>query len=628
MEKGAHLIQKDCFTEVIAENDIELIPDLILEIDNHGTIIKKIAPLGKIFILSADAAPGTNFGQVIPTGADLFNYHLQKAVQTQTIQRFTIPLGPRCFEIRLNPDSDGKLILIFSEISQRLPPTSKLEKHFFTAEENLDVTLHSIADGIIAADINGKIVFMNNAAEKITGWLLEEAIGEKLSTVYRTSNQEAYNNSKCFDFWEHTFLYTKDGRQRVITDSGASIHDQNGEITGVVIVFRDITEKWRMEEEIQRTQRLEFIGNLAGGIAHDFNNILAVVLANIQLVKIIQKKGGDTEKYLNGMEDAVKRASSLTKQFLTFAKGGAPIKKPTFLGELLKETVELGIKGTNLNCTFSIQDQLWPVEIDSGQISQVFNNLTNNAVQTIPTNGMIEVSAQNFSITDQDMLPLPMGDYIQITFKDNGPGISSEKLMNIFDPYYMLGQNENGLGLAVAYSIIKRHNGLINVQSEIGSGTCFTIYLPAVRKNNPIQEGIEGIQTSKQKGKKLLLMDDEAHIIELVGEMLVHMDYRVETAQNGSEALELYKQAKEANDPFDVIIMDLTVPGGMGGREAISILRKIDPAVKAIVSSGYSNDPVMSDCKRYGFDGMVYKPYKIEELCREINRVLIQEATV
>lgn len=616
----------DCFTEVFEENNnIKLIPDLVLEIDNHGTIVKKIAPLGKSFILPVAAAPGSNFGRVIPTGADLFYYHLQKAVRTQTIQRFTIPLGSRCFEIRLNPDSEGKIILIFSELSQRVPPTAKLEKYIFTAKENLDIALHSIADGIIVADINGKIVFMNNAAEKITGWSLEEAIGEKLSTVYRTSNQEACNNSKYFDFWEYTFLFTKDGRQRVITDNGASIHDQNGEITGVVIVFRDITEKWRMEEEIQRTQRLEFIGNLAGGIAHDFNNILAVIMANIQLVKIIQKKGGDTEKYLNGMEDAIKRASSLTKQLLTFAKGGAPIKKPTFLAELLIETVELGIKGTNLTCTFSIQDQLWPVEIDSGQMSQVFNNLTNNAVQTIPNNGMIEVSAQNFSITDQDMLPLPPGDYIQITFKDNGPGISSEKLMKIFDPYYMLGQNENGLGLAVAYSIIKRHNGLINVQSEIGSGTCFTIYLPAARKNSPVQEGI---QSSEPRGKKLLLMDDEAHIIELVGEMLLHMGYRVETAQNGVEALELYKRAKQANDPFDVIIMDLTVPGGMGGREAISILREFDPAVKAIVSSGYSSDPVMSDCKRYGFNGMVSKPYKIEELCWEINRVLSQETTV
>lgn len=507
------------------------------------------------------------------------------------------------------------------EISQSDSSGLKVEKNIFNDKENLDIALRSIADGIIAADINGKIVFMNDAAEKITGWLSGEAIGQKLSTVYRTSNQEEKNNSNCFDFWEHTFLFTKDGRQRVITDSGASIHDRNGKITGLVVVFRDITEKWRMEEEIERTQRLEFIGNLAGGIAHDFNNILAVVLANIQLVKIIQKKGGDTEKYLIGMEDAVKRASSLTKQLLTFATGGAPIKKPTLLADLLMETVELGIKGTNLNCRYSIQEQLWPVEIDSGQISQVFNNLTLNTVRTIPNNGMIEISAQNISITNQDILPLPSGKYIQITFKDNGPGMSNEKLMKIFDPYYLFGQKESGLGLAVAYSIIKRHNGLINVQSKVGNGTCFTIYLPAAGKNNIVQEVI---QTSEQKGKKLLLMDDETHIVELVGEMLNHMDYRVETARNGAEALELFKQAKQTNDPFDLVIMDLTIPGGMGGQEAISFLREFDPQVKAIVSSGYSNDPVMSDCKRYGFDGMVSKPYKIEDLCREINRVLIQ----
>lgn len=617
----SYFTQNANFNEVIEDNS-KLIPDLILEIDNRGMILKKIAPLKNDTLLSIKIVPGINFCRLIPTKADLFNYHLKKAVQTLTIQRFTIPLFSRFFEIRLNPESEGKIILVFSELSQEISLTAKYEKHIFIDKQNLDVTLHSIADGIIAADINGKVIFMNKAAEKITGWLLEEAYGEKLSVVYCTSNQEENNNSKYFDFWEHTFLFTKDGRKRVITDNGNSIHDQNGKITGVVVVFRDITEKWRMEEEIERTQRLEFIGDLAGGIAHDFNNILSVILANIQLVKIIQNKGGNFDKFLNGMEDAVKRASSLTKQLLTFAKGGAPIKKPTSLAELLIETVELGIKGTGLNCSFFIQDQLWPVEIDSGQISQVFNNLTNNAVQTIPDNGKIEVSAENISITSQDILPLPLGDYIQITFKDNGPGISDEKLMKIFDPYCFFGEKESGLGLAVSYSIIKRHNGLINVQSEIGVGTCFTIYLPAVRKSNPVQDGI---QNSGLKGKKLLLMDDEKRIIELVGEMLSHMDYRVETANNGAEALQMYQHAKQTNDPFDVIVMDLTVPGGMGGLEAISIIREYDSTVKAIVSSGYSNDPVMSDCKRYGFDGIVNKPYKVEELCREIERVLIQK---
>ena len=601
----------------------DLIPDLVLELDKHGTILKKIAPIGLESMLPIKVTPGTNFCRSIPANADLLKFHLQTIARTQEIQRFTVSLSSRFFEIRLNPVSKGKIILIFSELSRRRVPAFKLEENIFTEKENLDVTLRSIADGIIATDINGRIIFMNNAAEKITGWAMEEALGERLSTVYRTLNQEESSNSNHFDFWEHTFLFTKDGRQRVITDNGASIHDQNGKIIGVVIVFRDITEKWRMEEEIERTQRLEFIGNLAGGIAHDFNNILAVFLANIQLVKIIQEKGGDIKKYLNGMEDAVKRASSLTKQLLTFAKGGAPIKKPTLLAELLRETVELGIKGTSLKCKFSFQDQLWPVEIDSGQISQVFNNLTNNAVQTIPNSGLIDVSAQNISITNQDILPLPLGDYIQITFRDDGPGISSEKLAKIFDPYYLFGQRCNGLGLAVAYSIIKRHNGLIDVESKLGVGTCFTIYLPAVGKINPVREKFT--TPALKKGKKLLLMDDEVKIIELVSEMLNHLDYRVETARNGAEALELFKQARQINDPFDVIIMDLTVPGEMGGKEAISFLREYDPTVKAIVSSGYSNDPVMSDCERYGFKGMVSKPYKIEELCREIDRVLVQD---
>jgi CheY-like chemotaxis protein len=272
-----------------------------------------------------------------------------------------------------------------------------------------------------------------------------------------------------------------------------------------------------------------------------------------------------------------------------------------------------------LKCNISILDQLWPIEIDPSQISQVFNNLTNNAVRTLSGEGVIEVTARNIIVTNQDVLPLSLGEYIQIEFKDNGPGYSKEKLKRIFDPYYLFGQEGSDLGLAVSYSIIKRHNGFISVQSEPGGGACFTIYLPTIKDNNTVQEYIPMIE---EKGNKIILMDDEVHITELIGEMLKEMNYEVETAKNGAEVLELYTTALQTGQPFDLVIMDLTVPGEMGGREAISHLLKIDPSVKAIVSSGYSNDPVMSDCKKYGFSGMVSKPYKIEELCQEINRVL------
>lgn len=597
--------------------------DLILEIDSQGIIIRKITPLGKTFFPFDRIVPGVNIKKVLPGGAALFDYHFQKLKQTNQVQHFKLTLNilenTRIFEARLNPNIGNKIILSILDISEKNPSDSLVED-LFIEKENLNVTLRSIADGIITTDINGRIVFMNKAAEEITGWMFEEAKGKKLSAVYRTSNNDESSIGMGFDFWEHAFLYTKDGRKKVITENGASIRDQNGNTTGVVVTFRDITEKWRMEQEIERTQRLEFIGNLAGGIAHDFNNILSVILANIQLVKMLHDKGKDLTKYINGMEDAVNRASSLTKQLLTFAKGGAPIKRNILLGDLLMETVELVLKGTNLTCLFSIQDNLWPVEIDPGQINQVFNNLTNNAVRTVSGPGTLEVSACNITITDQDILPLSKGKYIQITIKDNGPGNTKEQLARIFDPYYLLGQEEgNGLGLAVSYSIIKRHNGFIDVKSAPGAGTTFIIYLPAAdeKKIKP-----KSLPIPDQKGKKILFMDDDAHITKLISEMLIEMDYRVETAKDGSEALELFKKAQQQNDPFDVIIMDLTVPGGMGGGEAIVFLRRLDPDVKAIVSSGYCNDPVMADFKKYGFDGMVSKPYTIEELCQEINRVL------
>lgn len=614
----SRLIQSAGLSENRLDGRSSLIPDLVLETNNQGTILKKIAPLITDLFFLDNAVPGVSFSDLLPEGAEQFEFYLRKVNQTKEVQRFTLKLFSRLFQIRLNPSCDEKILLIVSE-SAAENQVGMGEENIFDEKEILEVTLSSIADGIIATDIGGKIVYMNNAAVEITGWRLKEALGESLSKVYRTSNHDDTKSNNGFDFWEHTFLFTKDGRQRVITDSGASIHDLKGNITGLVVVFRDITEKWRMEEEIERTQRLEFIGNLAGGIAHDFNNILSVVLANIQLVKMAHEKGMDTIKYLIGMEDAVKRASALTKQLLTFAKGGAPIKKPTLLADLLVETVELGIKGTNLKCNFSIQENLWPVEIDPSQISQVFNNLTNNAVRTLAGEGIIEISAQNKFVTNQDILPLSLGEYIQIAFKDNGPGYSKEKLKKIFDPYYLFGQEGGDLGLAVSYSIIKRHNGFINVQSEPGVGATFIIYLP-ISKKNATNQAFTAV--SKQKEIKVLLMDDEVYITELISEMLRELSFQVETANNGSEALMLFEQARKTGQPFDVVIMDLTVPGQMGGRETISHLLEIDPKVKAIVSSGYSNDPIMADCKSYGFSGVVTKPYKIEELCQEINKVL------
>jgi len=593
-------------------------PDLVLEINRSGKILKIITPMKMTYSNLTNVVPGVYFRGLLSDEAERFEYYLHKFNKTNEIQRFKLTLFNHLYEIRFNPYINNRIMLIAIELTSNKPLDFDIE-NIFDEKKNLEITLSSIADGIIATDINGKIVYMNNAAAEITGWKLEEAIGEWLSVVYRTSNHEETNFIKGFDFWEYTFLFTKDGSKRVITDNGASIHDHNGDITGLVVVFRDITEKWRMEEEIERTQRLEFLGNLAGGIAHNFNNILAVVLANIQLVKITFEKGKDFEKYLSSMEKAVNRASALTNQLLTFAKGGAPIKKPTLLGDLLIESVELGINGTNLKCNISIHDQLWPIEIDPSQISQVFNNLTNNAVRTTSGEGVIEVTARNIIVTNQDILPLSRGEYIQIVFKDNGPGYSKEKLKRIFDPYYLFDQEESDLGLAVSYSIIKRHNGFINVQSEPGGGACFTIYLPTIKDDNTVQESTP---TISEKGSKIILMDDEVYITELIGEMLKEMNFEVKTAKNGAEVLELYQTALQTEQPFDLVIMDLTVPGEMGGREAISHLLKIDPSVKAIVSSGYSNDPVMSDCKSYGFSGMVTKPYKIEELCQEINRVL------
>lgn len=425
---------------------------------------------------------------------------------------------------------------------------------------------------------------------------------------------------------EHRIVWP-DGSIRWLGCKGNVLRDENGRAIRMDGTVMDITERKRAEEDLIRAQKLESLGVLAGGIAHDFNNLLTVILGNVSLVKTYGNPEDKAYRRLTEAEKACLRARDLTQQLLTFSKGGAPVKKVTSIAELIRESASFAQRGSNVRCEFSIADGLWPLEVDEGQISQVINNLVINAQQAMPQGGVIRISVENvmgtgFPISDRvGALQVKDRRYVKITVEDQGIGIPEEHVSKVFDPYFTTKQRGSGLGLAVTYSIVKNHDGYIEVESKLGVGTKFHIYLPVCDKGLPERTNMEKDNLIRGRGR-VLVMDDEEIVRDLLGEILGQIGYEVGFAREGGEAIELYIRAKDSGKPFDVVIMDLTVPGGMGGKETIKRLLDIDPEIKAIVSSGYSNDPIMSDYRRYGFMEMVTKPYRIEELSVVLNKVM------
>jgi PAS domain S-box-containing protein len=416
---------------------------------------------------------------------------------------------------------------------------------------------------------------------------------------------------------EHRIIYS-DGTVGHISVQFFVVKDAQGKTIKTYGVNQDITEHKRMEEEFIRSQKLESVAVLAGGIAHDFNNILTVILGNASLARMRVSPEDEIFGLLSEVETASARAQTLTKQLLTFAKGGVPVKEIASIKDVVKESSLFVLRGSKSRCEFSIVEDLWSAEVDVGQISQVINNIVINANQAMPEGGIIQVAAENLIIDVGRILPFKPGRYIRISIIDQGVGIPEKHLPKIFDPYFTTKQEGSGLGLATTYSIIKRHDGHIIVESNLGVGTTIHIYLPASEKAIPEKE-----ETRVIKGQgRILVMDDEASLRRTVGRMLEKLGYEPELAKDGAEAIEMVKEAKEAGKSYDAVILDLTVPGGMGGKECITRLLEIDPGIKAIVSSGYSEDPVLANFHEYGFKGMMPKPFAALSLSKVLHDVL------
>ncbi len=523
----------------------------------------------------------------------------------------------------------------FFAFARDISVRKQVEKTLAEEKELLSVTLRSIGEGVITTDIEGRVVLMNRMAESITGLKQIELTGLPIYDffhIYDIETKESCNNritdvmniDRTSGYSGKNILSAKDGSEKIISLSAVPLKDMESRAIGVVLAFRDITEQTRMEEEILKADKLESLGLLAGGIAHDFNNLLTAILGNIGLTKIFLGPDDKAVTRLQAAEKAIERAKDLTQQLLTFSRGGAPVKIVSSIEQIVIDSASFSLRGSNVKCEFSIDDGILPVEVDEGQMSRVINNLIINACHAMPDGGVINIEIKNVIIGKADNLPINDGKYICLTVKDHGVGIPEENLNKIFDPYFTTKAKGIGLGLAAAYSIIKNHNGYITVHSKVNEGTTFQIFLPASEQK--LSKAASETEEYALKGSgKILIMDDEEIIRLVAKELLKHLGYTVVLSKDGEEALQLYKNAKQEGNPFDAVIMDLTIPGAMGGRELMSFLLQYDPGVKAIVSSGYSNDPIMAFYKDFGFSGVVSKPYKIKEFSEVLHNVLNSE---
>ncbi len=392
------------------------------------------------------------------------------------------------------------------------------------------------------------------------------------------------------------------------------------------ILANDVTEHNKMKETLLRAQKLESLGVLAGGLAHDFNNLLTAILGNISLAKLNAPHGESISHHLEVAGQATYRAQGLTQQLLTFASGGAPIKKPLRVEKLIVNSAGLALRGSKSRCEFKIASDLRIIEADEGQLGQVVHNLILNADQAMPEGGTITVSGENITMPMDNPLLLKPGDYIRIAVADQGTGIPDDYREKIFDPYFSTKDKKSGLGLATSYSIIKQHDGHLTVESALGAGATFSFYLPASSVQTAPASPDSGVTPMRGTGK-ILIMDDEDLVRDVLRISLSNLGYDVVCAHEGREAIILYEQALKSGYPFDAVIMDLTIPGGMGGKEAVIRLREIDPGVKAIVSSGYSHDPIMAHFKEYGFSGVVSKPYSLKMLSETVHAVIAGDTT-
>ncbi len=527
-------------------------------------------------------------------------------------------------QIQNVPDENGTVKYIqgvLHDISRQKDAEQKLEQ----SDARYKTLFLESADGILIAEVETKkFRYANPAICRMLGYKEKELLSLTVDDIHPASDLPAVlenfqkqakgeiyqtNNIPCI---------TKNGKV-IYVDISAKSTIVDGVVCNIGF-FRDVTERKKIIEELIKTQKLESLGILAGGIAHDFNNLLNGIFGYLDLIKESSGEDQEINDYCERALSAYYRAKDLTRQLLTFAKGGLPRKTAIDIEKVIREAMLISLSGSWINTEYAFSNKLWKIEADEGQISQVISNLAINARQAMEGGGTITVKAENIILDKDSKLPLNPGAYLKISFGDQGGGIPDELTQKIFDPFFTTKQEGSGLGLATVYSIIKKHEGYITMVSELGKGTVFYMYLPAMTRDITIARKTE--QSPEKGSGRILLMDDEDLVQQFVKTSLRQLGYSVTTAQEGREAVELYKQARASGNPYLAVILDLTVPAGMGGEQTLKELQKIDPDIKAIVSSGYADNEIMSKYKEYGFKAAVSKPYRVNELSKVLKTVL------
>ncbi len=519
-------------------------------------------------------------------------------------------------------------VVVFRDITERKLAEEKLQK----SEEYIRNILDTVDEGFIVVDLDHRILTANRAYCEQVGLPLDQVLGCRCFTVSHKRSRPCHEegeeccvNSVFTTGLPHTAYHRHedaDGNTVYVETKGFPLRDASGKVTRAIETVSDITEKRLLEEERLKVQKLEAIGTLAGGIAHDFNNLLQGVFGYLSLAKIASQQNPESFNALENAEKAIHLSVKLTNQLLTFSKGGKPTIKPTDLQPVIDNAVRFSLSGSSSRCQIVDSENIWQVEADEGQITQVIQNIILNAAQAMPGGGQVRITTRNLQVSDPSIPEgLSAGRYVEIEIRDQGSGIHEDVLARIFDPYFTTKDKGSGLGLATSYSIVKNHGGLIRVASSPGAGSIFTVYLPAATMVDRLDQPQPETEDSIRSGR-ILVMDDEQMICQVAGALIKMLGHEVDFARNGEEAVAMYQAAMQSDRPFDAAILDLTIRGGTGGAETVRQLAAIDPGVKAVVSSGYADNNVIANFRNYGFSAFLNKPYNLEGLRLVLHEIL------
>ncbi len=593
-------------------------PNPVIETDISGRITYFNEAAGKTIRSIVNSEEVTLF---LPVDLQEILRLFQKKEATQCYRE--VDINSACFGENIYFAEQFKTVRIYAtDITKR----KKVEESLKESEESYR-SLVELSPVAIYIQIEGRIVYANPTGAQLLGAQLpEELYGSGVldflhpdsRNILQQRMSQVRQTEKVIPL-EELLIVRLDGSTAPV-EVAAIPFTYRGR-RAVQVIARDISERKKMQDELLKAQKLESLGVLAGGIAHDFNNMLTGILGNLSLARLQVGPDHGIARRLEESEKAAIQASKLTQQLLTFARGGEPIKKLIAPSPLIREAASFFLRGSNVRSVIDLPDDLWCVEADGGQLNQALHNTLINAAQAMPGGGDVSIRAVNETLKAENPHHLPQGDYIRITIEDHGCGISEENITKIFDPYFTTKPQGSGLGLASVYSIVRKHGGTVEVFSATGVGSTFTIHLPALPGRRPEGAVVKDAVLPAASGR-LLIMDDEDFVREIASDILKFFGYEVESCSDGREAVERFRTARDSKAPFDAVILDLTVPGGMGGKEAAPLLLEIDPYAVLIVSSGYSSDPVIANHRQYGFSGAISKPFDADTLARELERLI------